>query len=131
MTEAIAQRMATLAHRGQVDRQGAPYIAHVEYVARNVATSAQRTVAWLHDVVEDTDVTLEQLAVVFPAQVVNAVDAITRRMEETYAEYIHRLKRDPLAAAVKRVDLRHNMNRGTIPPSLMRRYEKALAVLSA
>ena len=94
-------------------------------------TDDERVVGALHDVVEDSTMSLHTLRQHgFPAHIVNAVDAITRRHAETYAEYIQRVKANPLATAVKVHDLRDNLARGEAYPSLEKRYRKALAELS-
>lgn len=104
-----AQRIATVAHTGQVDKAGRPYITHPARVAARVAGDDHAVaVAWLHDVVEDTTVTLTDLGEQFPAEVVAAVDALTRRDGEEPAEYYARVRRIPLALTVKLADLADN-----------------------
>jgi len=94
-----AQRIATVAHAGQVDKAGRPYITHPARVAARVAGDDHAVaVAWLHDVVEDTTVTLADLREQFPAEVVAAVDD----------EYYARVRRVPLALTVKLADLADN-----------------------
>lgn len=104
----VAKLVATIAHSGQVDKGGNDYITHPEAVANAVETEEEKTVAWLHDVVEDTYVTLEDLAEVFPAEVVNAVDSITWRPNESREHYLHRVAANPIAVEVKIADLIHN-----------------------
>ncbi|MGW0021948.1 HD domain-containing protein [Rhodococcus sp. NPDC003382] len=104
-----AQRIATVAHAGQVDRAGRPYITHPARVAARVAGDDHAVaVAWLHDVVEDTTVTLADLGEQFPPEVVAAVDALTRRDGEEPVEYYARVRRVPLALTVKLADLADN-----------------------
>lgn len=131
--------VACAAHLGQSDKAGEPYIFHVFRVALAVRGDAERTVALLHDVVEDTHWTLEDLRVrEFPEDVVEAVDALTRRKdEETYAQYVERLARNPVARAVKLADLEDNLNPARIsalPESerlnLAHRYHTAYRSLS-
>lgn len=103
-----ARQIATAAHENQVDRSGAAYISHPERVAQRVAGHPEaEMVAWLHDVVEDTPITLDDLAAEFPAEVVAAVDAISRRDGEGDV-YYHRVAADPLALKVKYADLDDN-----------------------
>lgn len=105
----LAREIATRAHQGQTDKAGAPYITHPARVAARVAGDPKaEMVAWLHDVVEDTSVTLDDLARDFPADVVSAVDAITRRPDEDPGAYYRRVAADPLALKVKYADLDDN-----------------------
>src|SRR5690349_12469488 len=89
LEEAI--RIAVEAHRGQKDRAGAPYILHPLRMMLRVQTDAERMAAVLHDVVEDTDWTLDALREHgFPDEVVTAVDHLTRREGESYEEFVTR-----------------------------------------
>lgn len=112
---ARARALAARAHAGQVDKAGAPYIGHPGRVAVHVAQhagagdlEAARAVAWLHDVVEDTPVTLAELAQQFPAGIVAAVDAMTKRAGEERDAYYERVRANPIARAVKHADLDDN-----------------------
>jgi (p)ppGpp synthase/HD superfamily hydrolase len=103
--------IAAAAHEGQVDKAGAPYILHPLRMMLAVTTPEARMAAVLHDVVEDGDVTLEQLrAEAFPAAVVEAVDALTKREheEDDYEAFIRRAALNPIAREVKLADLRDN-----------------------
>lgn len=104
-----AIRIATEAHAGQVDKAGAPYIGHPRYVAEQLDSEDEKTVAYLHDVLEDTSVTGEDLARHFPPHILDAVIALTRNEHESYDEFIARVKQNPLARRVKLADLQHNM----------------------
>lgn len=91
----------------------------------------ERIVAWLHDVVEDTPLTIDDIAREFPVDVTLAVDAITRRNGESYSDYIARCCRNPVARRVKEQDLRANLAAvDTLTESLRKRYEAALAVVA-
>jgi len=104
-----AMRVAYGAHRGQTDRYGVPYIFHPAHVAEQMNTEEETAAALLHDVVEDTDVTLEQLAREgFPPPVVEAVRLLTYEAGTDYMDYVERLKDHPVARAVKLADLAHN-----------------------
>lgn len=112
---AEARAVATRAHQGQVDKTGAPYIGHLERVAGHVKSHAgesdlseARAVAWLHDVVEDTPVTLADLAQQFPPEIVAAVDAMTKRPGEELEHYYRRVSANRLARVVKNADLDDN-----------------------
>ena len=103
--------IASVAHQHQYDKAGAPYILHPIRLMMQAQTEAEKIVAVLHDVVEDSDWTLAQLAAEgFPAEVVAALDCLTRRAQESYEEFIGRVVSNPLAARVKRYDLEDNMN---------------------
>lgn len=107
---ASAREVATEAHQGQVDKAGAAYITHPERVAaKMVRGTRQEDVAWLHDVVEDTAVTLDRLeALGFSQDVVDAVDAMTRRDGEQPDDYYARVAANSIAVEVKLADLADN-----------------------
>ncbi len=111
-----ARRLAEEVHAGQVDKAGQPYIDHPARVAARVAGDPDaEAVAWLHDVVEDTDMTLERLREIgFPADIVLAVDAMTRREDEIPDDYYARVAANPLALKVKRADLADNSDPGRL-----------------
>jgi (p)ppGpp synthase/HD superfamily hydrolase len=103
--------LAVQAHHGQVDRIGRPYVLHVLRVMLRVQTDAERTVAVLHDLVEDTPHTLEELQDLgYAPEIVHAVDCLTRRHDETYEAYVDRAATDPIARRVKLADLEDNMD---------------------
>ena len=117
MSELVDQAMvlAARAHAGQLDKAGAPYIEHPGRVAVHVTRhalpedeEAAQAVAWLHDVVEDTPMTLAELADQFPPEIIAAVDAITRRAEEDPEAYYQRVRANRIARAVKHADLDDN-----------------------
>lgn len=108
---ARAIAIAAVAHQNQVDRAGAPYILHPIRMMLRGQTPQEQIVAILHDVIEDTDWTLEQLAAEgFPTEILAALDALTRRSDETYEAFIDRVLTHPLATRVKRYDLEDNMS---------------------
>ena len=99
------------AHKGQFDKAGNPYVSHPIYVAGKMKTNDEIIVALLHDVIEDTDLTLDYLIEEgYPDNIIKAIDAITRRPEEDYGHYIKRVKENPLAKCIKIEDLKHNMD---------------------
>ena len=103
--------IATEAHCKQLDKAGAPYILHPLRVMSRFNSEAERIVAVLHDVVEDTDWTLERLSQEgFSAEVVQAVDCVTRREGESYDDFVKRSAANPLARRVKIADLEDNMD---------------------
>jgi (p)ppGpp synthase/HD superfamily hydrolase len=98
--------LAAEAHRGQLDRAGQPYILHPLRVMQSVEDETAKVVAALHDVVEDSTITLDDLrAKGYSDEIVAAVDCLTRRKSESYAEMIERIKPNPLAVRVKLGDL--------------------------
>ena len=106
-----ALEIATRAHRGQHDKAGKPYINHPKAVARMLGTEETQTVALLHDVVEDTSVTLDELKEAgFSDDIITAVDSLTHRAGEAREEYIMRVSKNPLATMVKLADLKHNQD---------------------
>lgn len=108
-TLGVAIRIARAAHDGQVDKAGRPYIEHPLAVMRSVAGEDEQIVAVLHDVLEDTDTSANDLyAAGFPAKVVEAVDALTKRRGETLRESMARVQANPLARPVKLADIANN-----------------------
>lgn len=107
-----AIRIATKAHKGQKDKYGHPYIQHVLRVMHLGRTEEERIVGVLHDVVEDSDWTLDDLrAEGFPDKIVIAVDCLTKRSEdEDYDHFIGRIRKNNLAVRVKLNDLTDNMD---------------------
>ena len=101
--------IAAEAHTGQVDKAGAPYILHPIRVMLRVPSIEEKMTAVLHDVVEDTTITLDMLlAEGFPREVVRAVDALTKRSGETYEAFVARAAMDPIGRSVKLADLAEN-----------------------
>ena len=103
-----AMRIAYEAHHGQVDKSGIPYIFHPIHLAEQMEDEISCCVALLHDTVEDTDVTLEQLRDMFPAEVVDAVALLTHGAGTNYYDYVRRIRDNPIARRVKLADLAHN-----------------------
>jgi len=106
-----AMRIAFDAHKEQVDKTGLPYIFHPFHLAEQMGTEDEVCVALLHDVAEDTDITLADLrSQGFPENVTNALALLTHENNVEYMEYIAKIKSNPLAVKVKLADLRHNSN---------------------
>lgn len=103
-----AMILAYNAHLDQVDKSGVPYILHPVHLAEQMAEELSCTVALLHDTVEDTDITLADLAKEFPPEVVEAVALLTHDPMVDYFDYIRAIKGNPLAKKVKLADLAHN-----------------------
>ncbi len=104
--------IAAESHEGQVDKAGSPYILHPLRVMAAQLTNDARTVAVLHDVVEDTGVTLGELRdqAHFSEPILQALELVTRRPEDSYEEFVERCAFDPIARVVKLADLEDNMN---------------------
>lgn len=104
-----AMKIAYQAHQGQIDKTGLPYIYHPIHLAEQMQDEATTCVALLHDVVEDTDITVEQLSQEgFPQEVLEAIQLMTHAPEVPYMDYVREIKKNPIASAVKLADLRHN-----------------------
>lgn len=122
-----AIRLAAEAHQGQTDKAGMPYILHPLRVMFGMQAEAEMMTAVLHDVIEDTEWTLDTLREEgFPEQVLKALDLLTRRDEESYEAFIDRVKDNPIARRVKLADLEDNMDIKRIS-SLTERDGKRLA----
>ena len=123
-----ALSIATEAHAGQTDKAGAPYLAHVLRVVYASPAGDAAIVAMLHDVVEDSPWTIEQLAAEgFSPDIVEAVDAMTRREGEDYFDFVGRAAANPLARIVKRADLLDNMDRTRLKREPTERDQERLA----
>lgn len=129
-----AVAIAAEAHAGQLDKGGAPYVLHPLRLMLQMETVEERIVAVLHDVVEDSDWTLERLrGEGFSPAVVEGVGAVTRRENEEYEEFVLRAARNPIGRGVKLADLRDNCDLGRIAsPSgkdhkRVAKYERAIA----
>jgi (p)ppGpp synthase/HD superfamily hydrolase len=108
--------LAAQAHRGQKDKAGAPYILHPLRMMLRMDTEEEMMVAVLHDVIEDSLYTLSDLEQAgYPRAVLEAVDCLTRQQDESYDEFIERIKPNPLARRVKLADLEDNMNLTRLP----------------
>src|SRR5262245_29232178 len=120
--------IAAQAHLGQKDKSGAPYILHPLRVMMRMESEAAMIAAVLHDVVEDSDWTLEQLrGEGFSEEVLQAVDRLTHRGGESYDEFIARVETSSIARQVKIADLEDNMNVkriGEMSPKDLARIEK-------
>ena len=134
---AAAAAIARRAHAGQVDKAGEPYINHPLHVAESMDTEDETCAALLHDVLEDSDYTADDLREAGMNEVVvGAVVLLTHDPSVDYIDYVRALRDNPLAAKVKHADLEHNLDMSRIKRRLgavdMKRrstYLEALAVL--
>lgn len=125
-----ARNVAEAAHRGQTRRDGGDYFtAHVEPVAASVEDKL-KPIAYLHDVVEDTDITLEDLKQAgFPEYVITAVDVLTHKNNEPNVSYWTRIAQNKDAAAVKLADIKNNLS-GVPSDRQKSKYEQALQLFA-
>ena len=109
LQDAIA--LAVTAHLGVMDKSGQPYILHPLRVMFACETPTQKIVAILHDVIEDTDRTLEDLAQLgYSQEVLAALDCVTKRAGESYDQFVDRAAGNPIARQVKIADIEDNMD---------------------
>lgn len=108
--------LAHRAHAGQKDRYGAPFILHPLRVMMRLQTEPEKIAGILHDLVEKTEVTLQDLRDAgYPDEIVEAVDALSRREGESYEDLVHRSAANSLARRVKVADLEDNMDLRRMP----------------
>ena len=124
----LALSIATKAHREQFDKVGIDYIEHPIFVASQVDSEEEKAVALLHDVIEDSSVTAEELLNAgLPETVVTAVQILSKKKGQDYQTYLKTVKSNPLARAVKLADLKHNsdlLRLETITDKDLERLEK-------
>ena len=131
-----AMKLCFDAHKAQVDKTGIPYVFHPIHLAEQMTTEETTVVALLHDLLEDTDYTAEDLAELgFSKEVIDAVTLMTHSPDVDYFDYVAAIKENPIAKAVKLADLRHNSDLSrldTVDEKALRRrekYQKALKLL--
>lgn len=135
-----AMQIAYASHAGQVDKCGIPYVFHPFHIAEHMPDEITACVALLHDVVEDTAVTLEELESEFPPAVTEALRLLTHADGTDYFDYIRAIRKNPIAVCVKLADIAHNSDESryagcaqTDAAALAARrekYKKAAAILS-
>jgi (p)ppGpp synthase/HD superfamily hydrolase len=133
-----ALQIAVQAHAGQKDRNGEPYIFHPIRVMTRCTSPDARVVALLHDLVEDTSVTFEQLSAEgFSARILSVLRLVTHAPEVTYEDYIAAIAMDPTATEVKIADLEDNSDIRRLQQvddktaSRLRKYVSAHRLLTA
>lgn len=124
------------AHKDQHDKSGMPYVFHPFHLAEQMKDEITTVVALLHDVVEDTNYTAEDLrAMGFPEEAVAAIQLMTHDKSIPYMDYVSRIKENPIAKKVKLADLRHNsdLTRVDAPTAKdlkrVEKYRKAISLL--
>lgn len=124
-----AIQLALTSHGDQLDKSGRLYVTHPLRVMSRFMTSPEsyQIIAVLHDIVEDTSVTLQDIRIEFGTEIAEAVDALSRRDRETYTKFITRVAANKYARAIKFADIQDNINpdRGYHSLSLIDRYIKA------
>jgi len=139
-----ALRFAYNAHHGQLDYNGIPYIFHPVHLAEHMEDEISCCAALLHDVVEDTPVTLAELEAEFPTEVVEAVrllshDESAESSNQDYFDYVRKIAKHPIAKKVKLADIAHNSDQTRCVGSDLtqeqlaywrNKYEKAKAILT-
>lgn len=123
------------AHQNQFDKANIPYIYHPIHIAEQMDTELECIVALLHDVVEDTDITFNDLEKEFPKEVIDLLKILTHDKKIDYIEYIKKVKINPIATKIKIADLKHNSditrleNITTTDLKRIEKYKKALEIL--
>ena len=126
MTEKIklAYAIALVAHKNQYDKVGVSYINHPLTVSSFLNTEDEKIVGLLHDVVEDTAVTLDDLRLFFDENIIEAINLLTHKEDDSYMDYLAKIKENKLAKAVKLADLRHNMDMSRFENPTDKDYER-------
>lgn len=133
-----AMQIAYSAHHGQVDQVGAPYILHPVHLAEQMDDEISCTVALLHDVAEDTSVTLQQLSEIFPQEVMVPLTLLTHEKGTDYFAYVKALRQNKVAVKVKLADIAHNSDQtrcvgADLPPEKLEywrnKYSRAITIL--
>lgn len=132
-----AMKISFEAHKNQVDKNGMPYIYHPVHLAEQMTDENTICVALLHDVVEDTDITFEDLSKEgFPDEIIAALKLMTHDKSVPYMDYVKQIATNPIASAVKLADLRHNSDLTRLDvvdeKALARaeKYKQAIALLT-
>ena len=130
-----AMKIAFEAHKEQVDKTGVPYIYHPIHLAEQMDTELECIVALLHDVVEDTEVSFEDLKKDFPVEVIETLKLLTHDKSVDYMDYVATIKNNPVAKKVKIADILHNadekrlLNISETDIKRREKYRKALEFL--
>lgn len=132
----MALKLCFEAHKEQTDKSGMPYVFHPFHLAEQMTTEETTIVALLHDLVEDTDYTIEDLTNMgFDKAVTDAIALMTHADDVDYMDYVRQIKENPIAKAVKMADLQHNSDLTRLDVvdeyaiSRREKYKKAIALL--
>ncbi len=133
-----AMKLCFAAHKDQVDKSGIPYVFHPFHVAEQMTNETATVVALLHDVVEDTEYTLDDItAQGFGKEVVEALALMTHDKSVPYLDYVAKIKTNPIAKEVKLADLAHNSDTSRLDEidektiERLKKYRKAINLLQA
>ena len=128
-----AMKLCFEAHKNQTDKSGLPYVFHPFHVAEQMHDEKTTIVALLHDVIEDTSYTLQDLrAMGFNQEVLDAIALMTHDNNVPYMEYVAKIRENPIARTVKLADLRHNSDltrMDEITETELKRVEKYKAAM--
>lgn len=128
-----ALKLCYEAHKGQSDKSGLPYVLHPVHLAEQMSDEKTTIAALLHDVAEDTDYTLEDLAAMgYGPEVMEALALLTHDDREDYMDYVARIRTNAIARAVKLADLAHNSDLtrlNEIDEAALKRAEKYKAAM--
>ncbi len=131
-----ALKLCFKAHKEQLDKSGLPYVFHPFHLAEQMDTEETVTVALLHDVAEDTDITVDDIAAMgFPQSVTDALRLLKHEEGVPYLKYVERLAQDPIARKVKLADLAHNSDLTRLDSidaaalACVEKYRKAMELL--
>lgn len=123
-----ALKLCFAAHRNQVDKSGLPYVFHPFHLAEQMPDEKSTIVALLHDLVEDTDYTFDDLKNMgFAQEVLDALRLLTHDKQVPYLQYVATIRKNPIARMVKLADLQHNSDLSrldVIDEQALRRKEK-------
>jgi (p)ppGpp synthase/HD superfamily hydrolase len=131
-----ALKISFNAHKDQTDKSGMPYVYHPFHLAEQMDDEYSTCVALLHDVVEDTDMTLDELSEIFPKEVTDAIAMMTHNDSVPYLDYVREIKNNPIAAKVKLADLKHNSDLTRLDVinnkalERVEKYKKAISILT-
>ena len=132
-----ALKLSFEAHKNQLDKSGIPYVYHPFHIAEQMNTEAETIVALLHDVIEDTDYSLDDIKKMgFSEDVIDALALMTHDKTVPYMEYVTEIKKNSIAKAVKLADLRHNSDLTRLDVvdekalSRVQKYKNAIAILT-
>ena len=132
----MALRLCFDAHKEQVDKTGLPYVFHPFHLAEQMDDEISTVCALLHDVVEDTDMTLQDLSKMgFPAEVIDVLALLTHTEDVPYMDYVREIAKNPVAKKVKLADLAHNSDATRLDfidermKERFNKYQKAIEIL--
>ena len=132
-----ALKISFNAHKNQVDKSGMPYVYHPFYLAEQMDDEYSTCVALLHDVVEDTNISIDDLkSEGFPIEVINAIELMTHDDSVPYLDYVKTIKTNPIASKVKLADLKHNSDLSRLDVAdnkaleRVEKYKKAINILT-